>query len=475
MKILFVLPYRNDGLEPLGMLYLAGAARRAGHEVEAVLPSKRALAGVFRTLEPDVLAYSVVTGWHRKYLELNRWVKATHAPHTLSIFGGPHPTYYPIMVQEEGVDAICLGEGEFALVDFLQRLENSDDHWVTSNWWVKQDGALHRNPLRPEIQNLDDLPFPDRSLLRGHPYYIKRHLRSFIASRGCAYDCSYCFNHAYRRLYHQDGLTVRVRHRSVNNLIAEIEQVRGEYDMRSVAFFDDIFVTSPAWLDQFAEAYHRRIGLPFECNLRVEQITHRSLARLKEAGCVIVAVGIEVADEQARADLLRRHYTNEEIAHACALVKEYGILLKTFNIVGLPPGHLQADLDTLAFNRVLKVDIPSASVFQPYPGTDLAERTRREGYWLGDVDSTPAGFDGRSSLRLADKAEIEVLQRLFFVSCRFRIFGPVLSVCLRLANIGLVHWTILVLDQTVSRLVSLIGRTFPIADDVRRRILRPRS
>lgn len=472
MKILFVLPYRNDGLEPLGLLYLAGAAKRAGHDVRAVPPSKRALARMVPLFEPDVLAYSVITGLHRSYLDLNRWAKATLAPQVLSVFGGPHPTYFPDMIHEEGVDAICLGEGEAALVDLLGRLENGDDPDATRNWWVKQDGTLSRNPLRPETQDLDDLPFPDRSLLRPFRGHINRNLRSFVASRGCAYDCSYCFNHAYRQMYHEAGLTTRVRLRSVETLVAEIEQVRRDDGMRSIAFFDDVFVASTAWLELFVQQYRQRIGLPFECNLRVEQTNRQSLALLKEAGCAIIAIGIEVADERTRTELLRRRYTNDQVAHACAKVKEHGILLKTFNILGLPPGHLEADLDTLALNCALKVDLPSASVFQPYPGTDLGEKARKEGYWAGDVDSIPAGFYGRSLLTLKDKAQIEVLRTLFFVSCKLGGARPLLSVCLSLARFRPARWALLALCRAVNRLMYLVGQNVPMAEDVRRFLLR---
>lgn len=471
MKILFVLPYQNDTMEPLGVMYLAAMLKQAGHEVQAVVPDRQSVIAALGTFPADILAYSVITGYQQQYLALNRWIRKNVVPNTMSVFGGPHPTYFPEFISNEGVDAICIGEGEEAFLDFVTRLESGEDFFLTKNWWVKYQGKVYQNPLRPEIADLDSLPFPDRYLLDTCPSYINKNLRAFMATRGCPYNCSYCFNPAYRELYRRDGLTTHVRRRTVDGLIAEINHVREHHGMRSVTFFDDIFVAVPDWLEEFATKYSQQIELPFECNLRIEQITSETVSALKRAGCAIIAIGIETADEEMRANVLRRRYTNEQLAHACALIREHGILLKTYNILGLPPGSIDADLRTLELNISLKADLPTASVFQPYPGTDLGEVVRREGYWDGDVNSIQLGFYGTCQLDINDRAKIELLQKFFLISAKIPFFLPIVKLILRFAHVGTLRRLVFWLHRNINDLGLLLGRKLYFAEDLKQSLL----
>lgn len=469
-----MLPYRNDGLEPLGVMYLAGMLKQAGHEVRAALPNKRSVVAVLRSFPADVLAYSVITGAHQRYLALNRWIRKNLAPSALSVFGGPHPTYFPDFIDNYSVDAICMGEGEEAFLDFVTRLERGEDFFLTKNCLVKYQDRIYRNPLRPEIADLDSLPFPDRGLLDIHPSYINKKLRAFIASRGCPYNCSYCFNPAYRELYRRNGLTAHVRRRSVDNLIAEIQLVRENYGMRSIAFYDDIFVTAPDWLEEFATKYSHQIGLPFECNLRIEQVAPETVSALKRAGCAIIAIGVEIADEEMRATVLRRRYDNEQLAQACALIQKHDILLKTYNILGFPPGDIDSDLQTLKLNIALRVDIPTASLFQPYPGTDLGNMVKQEGYWDGNVDSIGLSFYQGSPLVLKDKAKIEVLQKFFLLGVRFPKTMPFIRLCLALANISWFRHFVFFAYRISERISFFVGEKIVAHEPLRRLALRMR-
>ena len=471
MKIVFILPFQNDGLEPLGILSLAGMLKKVGHEVHAILPSKREISHNLQTLKPDILAYSVVSGWHQHYIILNQWIKKNFAPSALSVFGGPHPTYFPAYIYEDGVDAICRGEGEYAFVEFVTKLEKQEDYFTSKNWWVKHNGLVYKNTFRPEIQDMDTLPFQDRSLLEPYTSYFNRSLRAFSMSRGCPFNCSYCFNHAYRDIYRKSGLKTSLRCRSVDNVIAEIKQVSEKYSIQSIAFFDDVFNTSVDWLDEFSDKYKYQVGLPFECNLRVEQITARVVSTLKRAGCAIIAVGIEVADEEMRAAILRRRYTTDELIRACAIIKENGILLKTYNIFGIPPGKLNSDIDTLKLNGQLRVDIPTASIYQPYPGTDLGEKAQFDGYWDGNLDQIRLGFYKTSILKLRDKTKIELLQKYFFIFVKFPILMPLLKPVLSVTNFALFRYPIFWLHQTFTEIAIFLSKKILGTDTIRRNAL----
>jgi len=473
MRVLFVLPYQSGRLEPLGIMYLAAALQQAGHQVRAALPNRASIRAVLQSFPASILAYSVITGYQKRYLDLNRWIREDLAATALSLFGGPHPTFFPDFINNDGVDAICIGEGEGALVDFTNRLERGEAYHQARNWWVKYEDQIYRNTLRPEIADLDTLPFPDRRLLNTSPPYASQKLRAFLASRGCPYNCSYCSNHAYRELYRQQGLVARARHRSVDNLIAEIQLVRGRHGMRSIAFYDDVFVTAGKWLKEFAWKYSEQIGLPFECNLRVEQVTRETVAALKLARCAIIALGIETADEEVRTTLLRRQHTNEQIAQACAIIHEHHIMVKTYNVLGLPPGDIGDDLQTLYFNASLRIDVPTASLYQPYPGTDLGESVAREGYWDGNLDSVFPGFYRESSLALRDKMKIELLQKLFFAGGRFPKVLPLIRLCLAFASIGWFRRLVFLMYRLYERISFPIGEAIVASGAMRRVAMRP--
>lgn len=471
MKIIVVLPFNNYGLEPLGILYLSSALRNAGHKIVAVTPNKRRLMNSVIQFEPDILMFSVITGWHKQYLELNLFIKSFY-PRVFSIFGGPHTTFFPEHIYQSGVDAICRGEGESSVLEFMDKFEQFEDYTQTNGFWVKKQDEIFKNDLKTEINDLDQLIFPDRSLLELFPSYSNGHLRAFIASRGCPYNCSYCFNNAYRSLYKKSGLKTHVRIRSVENLIQEMIAVKNRYGNSSITFFDDIFPSESDWLEEFSSKYNKRIQLPFECNLRIEQITPQVVTYLKHAGCTIIALGIETVDRQLRTTILRRNYTNEEISRACALVREQGILIKTYNILGLPPGDLKREWNTMIFNSDCSVDIPTASLFQPYPGTVLGEESKRRGFWDGNIDNIQMGFYNSSPILIKDRVKIEMLQKLFPIGVRFPALRPIIRLLLVLASLSPVKKVVFSLCHNTINLGIFLSRHFRNAQNWREGILR---
>ena len=201
-KLLFII--KGTALvERYGVMMLAAALKRAGHDV-AVARAQRLgferLRDLVAELEPAALLYSAMTGEHQYLLDVNRRLKESYRG--VSAFGGPHATFFPEMISEEGVDVVCRGEGEGAVVDLAGALAEGGDYGRVANLWVKRDGDVVRNELRPLVEDLDALPFADREILyegdadlRDHPTKI------FFAMRGCVFRCTYCFNHHFNDMY----------------------------------------------------------------------------------------------------------------------------------------------------------------------------------------------------------------------------------------------------------------------------------
>lgn len=417
------------GRMPLGILCLSAALKRAGHEAavaDACRPEE--VYAALESFAPDVLLYSVRTGYHRAYTKLNRQLKARR-PEALSIFGGPHATFYPQMLEADpAVDAVCVGEGEEALSDFMDRLEAGGDWERTPNFWARRGGVIHRNPVRP-LSELDALPEPDRGLLDGHPAARGFPIRSFIASRGCPYDCSYCFNKAFADIY--EGKGGRVRLPSVRRFVGEIARELEAAPFESVQFEDDIFGLAPRWLEEFATEYAARVGLPFSCNVRAELVTERMAGELARAGCASVWMGLEAGDETVRRELLLRPNSDAVTARAIGLFQSRGIKVSTENIIGLPGTTLEQDLLTLRLNLALKPDYLNCSIYQPYPRTALGAVAREQGLFSGDYDELGDFYEG-TSLKVPHKRELENLQELFAPTLLLPALYPALPFLIRL-------------------------------------------
>jgi anaerobic magnesium-protoporphyrin IX monomethyl ester cyclase len=417
VHVLFIIKEIDN--EPHGILRVSSALKQVGHETEMVVATEEDPMEAALRIKPDVLAYSVYTGTQRYYLDVNLRIRSQLD--VFSIMGGPHPTFFPEIIEEEGVDAICIGEGEYATVDLMAALEKGNPIENIPNWWVKSDGRIHRNPLRPLVTDLDELPFPDRDLLyRAHPLSRQRKLKPFITGRGCPYNCSFCFNEAYSQLYGGKGR--RTRRRSVDNVIRELKVVRDQYPLDFVMFLDDTFIINKKWLEELAARYQEEIGLPFWCQVRPNLVTEERAAMFKDMGCVSVSFGLETANDQLRYEVLNRHISKEQILKACRVLRDYGIKYSTNNMLGLPTGGLETDVETLDLNIKCQADYVNVFLYQPYPKTKLGEMALREGLMTGTFDDLSGSVTDDTVIKFSsemEKRQIENLQKLLSVTAEF--------------------------------------------------------
>ncbi len=422
MHVLFVIKEIDN--EPHGILRVSAALKQAGHKTDMVVETEEDPVEVARRLNPDVVAFSVYTGTQRHYLAVNRRIR--DEVDVLSIMGGPHPTFFPEIIEEEGVDGICIGEGEYASVDLMNALENGEPVENIPNWWIKSNGRIHRNGLRPLVTDLDVLPFPDREILyRAHPLSSTRKLKPFITGRGCPYNCSFCFNEAYSDLYKGKGR--RTRRRSVDNVIEELKEVREKYPLDFVLFLDDTFIINKKWLQQLAVRYKEEIGLPFWCQVRPNLVTEEKVALFKDMGCISVSFGLETANDRLRYEILNRRITKEQILKASRLLRQYGIKYSTNNMLGLPTGGLETDLETLDLNIDCRADYVNVFLYQPYPKTKLGEMALRQGLMEGTFDDLSGSVTDDTVIKFSsemEKRQIENLQKLLSVTAEFPFLKP---------------------------------------------------
>ncbi|PKO21561.1 MAG: hypothetical protein CVU38_14100 [Chloroflexi bacterium HGW-Chloroflexi-1] len=443
MRVLFVA--QELSYEPQGIMVLSAVLKQAGHDVALTVANREDPVAYAVQYRPDVLGYSVMTGSQRAYFDLNRRIRAALDPvraaleqkPAFSVFGGPHPTFFPEMIGEPGVDGVCIGEGEGALLDLANALADGGFRADIPNWWFNVDGEVVKNPVRPLIRDLEMLPFPDRALIYDkHISLASSKIKYFMSSRGCPYNCTYCFNHAYYQIYAGER---RGHQLPVDAVIAQVNAVRARWPLEQVVFVDDLFIVHNDWLEELAEKWPHQVGLPFFCNARANLLVKdpRKVELLKRAGCQTVSMGIEAANDRIRVELLKRRMTRDDIVQAGQMVRAAGMQITATNILGLPTSTLEDELDTVRLNTQAQISYAYSFLFQPYPGTELGRFTHDQGLMVGTFDDIGEVAWDHSILAFEDKTQkpqIEHLQRLFAIGVELPWLEPVIRRLIRLPH-----------------------------------------
>lgn len=384
MHVLFIV----NGIhlcERIGILTLSSVLKQAGHRVLLYNVRGRSEETILRDIGrigPSVLAYSAMSTEIRPLLRINRMIRRGMQNGVKSVFGGPHPTFVPEMIVEEGVDAVCRGEAEESFLHYLEYLDGCRTPDQVPGFLLRDGKDVVTNPIAALPSDLDAIPFPDRALWEMIDACPME--KFFFSSRGCPYDCTYCFNQSYNKIYGNPKPVIRQR--SVENFIAEIKIVLNRYPEVYPLFNNDCFLMAPlSWLEEFAARYRREIGRPFGCNIRANHATEAKIRVLAEAGWRYCYFGVECGDEEFANQVLRRRLTNEQIRQTARLLRSYGVRFATSNINALPSDNpLETDRKTLQLNIECKPDFAMAHIFYPFPGTQLAEYTKAKGLFDGD-------------------------------------------------------------------------------------------
>ncbi|GAB4339728.1 MAG: radical SAM protein [Candidatus Abyssubacteria bacterium] len=416
---------QNIAYEYLGVMSLSAVLTEAGHETGVFIleRSEETLAREVLDFKPDLVGFSCTTGIHRWAVKFAAYLKKLAQVRT--IFGGPHATFFPQLIDEPSVDIVCRGEGEGAIVEIADKLDAGASIEDTANCHIKANGGIVRNELRPLIQDLDSLPDPDRALYRSKYRYLRKTQAAFMAGRGYPFRCSFCFNHAMRKLYEGKGRFVRFR--SPERIVDEIAEAKMRWNLRTVYMQDDTLALDKSWVRRFAPLYRERVGLPLICLLRADQADESSIEELKNAGLKNVFFGIESGDERLRNELLNKGITDNDIFRMVAVLRKQGIRFRTYNMVGLPGETLEQALKTLRLNAQIRTDFPWCAIFHPFPGTELGESASRSNLLTRSMEDVPPSFFRESILNSTDSSAIANLQKLFYYGVKFPRMIPLIE------------------------------------------------
>ncbi|MDO8675641.1 MAG: radical SAM protein [Candidatus Omnitrophota bacterium] len=379
MNILYVVDTFSI-IEPMGTLQLSGITKARGHKSFVCAIDD---GDVWRKLDEeriDAVACSFMSTEAGGFNVLVRGIRERY-PRMPIIAGGPHPTYYPQIINTWPLDAVVVGEGDHVVAELLENLYLGRDISHLSNVHTRE----FKNPQGNLVEALDALPFSDRDLLDGIAPFKYIPMKSFFATRGCPYSCSYCFNSAFNKMHKDKGEVLR--RRSVENLIQEIEQVKKNHKMDFVRFGDDTFVMKyDAWVEEFCDKYPKRVGVPFYFLIHPNLASEPLISSLKKAGCHSIMLGIESGNQDVRRKVLDRYVADATIKKAFDLYRKYDIKVFSNTILALPETTLKEDLESLNFTLDCRPFYSGFTVFTPFPGTALGEYSRAKGYVKGSDD-----------------------------------------------------------------------------------------
>lgn len=409
-RLLFL---QNIDYEFLGPMYISSMAQSGGHECRLLLGSTiQEFDHCITDFKPDLVGFSLMSGSHHWAIRTARQIKQEFGIPT--IFGGAHPTFFPEIIETAEVDMILRGEGEDAVVEILNHIERRLPLNGIQNVWHK-NGKLYKNDVRPLRGELDDYPFPDRTLYDDLEGRLDRSVRNVITSRGCPWHCSFCFEDSMRELYAGKGKYVRIR--NVEKVLEECIQLKTTSGVETIYFADDVFGLSKRWLYEFLPRYKHEVDLPFICLVRADIVASdpEYAYRLAEGGCKSVFFGIESGNEALRNNVLSKQLTTAQIDTAARFLHDASIPFRAYNIVGLPGETLEDAFSTVELNVRIKTDFPWCSVFSPFPGTALTDRAIAEGYLDRDFDpdKLSQSFFTDSPLRQEAGAQLQNLQKFF--------------------------------------------------------------
>lgn len=392
MKILFIsINVVNSTVqEELGISYIATFLREHGYECrvycfvgDAIDYNQIMLFGA------DIIGFPMYHRTGKKVLEVIDEIKK-EVPSTYILLGGYTPTYYfeELMLKNMNIDFVIHGEGEKPTLKLIQELEKKTPLLNNVNSLVyRKNGLLVVNQEEEHIKNLDELPFPDRSILQH--YHLKT--ANISSSRGCLRNCSFCVSHNYWK--DRNGITWRGR--SAENFVDEICYLINTYNISRFsivdASYEDSFTENFQRLQKFCdEIKTRNINIAYYINFRSEIIKYIPICLINsliETGLAGVFLGVEAFNNHD-LKVLGKTTTADENIQAIKFFKQYSIQLDVGIINFNPYSTFESLYENVKYISLLRY----ASYFtfnnqvRIYKGSNLYNRVYKDGLLKHNCD-----------------------------------------------------------------------------------------
>ncbi len=428
LKILLMKPcsQADELIPPFGLGYLATASRK-NHDVKILDGIKEKLTlteleqilreGSFDAVGIQVFTFQIITA--KSYSNLIKRI----LPKAKIILGGPHPSCAPDTIFDyfPGADYAFKGEAEIGLSELLDLLSKgnvSQDSLslVPGLVWIDSGRTIVNKQIF--VDNLDELGMPSWDLIRPNTYPLSPHggffrnypIAPIIISRGCPFSCTYCAGHLISGK--------KIRFRSADNVIEEIKILYHQYGIREIHIEDDNFTFNRNLVMEFCRKLkENNLSISWTCpnGVRLDTLDKDLLLAMKDVGLYSISVGIESGSERILKDM-KKNLAKEIIKEKINLIKECGLDVTGFFIIGYPTETKDDIMETIDFARSLALKRASFSLFKPFPGTEITRNLIEKGelkgiseedwahFVLADAVYAPPGFTREEMKKLRRKA-----------------------------------------------------------------------
>jgi anaerobic magnesium-protoporphyrin IX monomethyl ester cyclase len=382
--------FENQG--NLGLGYLASVLRQHGYTVQVVdiEQEPESIVGAALEIDPILIGFSLIFQFFiDRYAHLLGLMRAAGIECHFTMGGHfPSLSYQQTLELVPELDSVVRFEGELTLLELADAIGTGAEWRRIQGVAYREQGQVLATPARPLLEDLDQLPYPDRNY---HPKAVLgRSIMPIVASRGCARTCSFCSIHTFYRA--APGKVVRTRRPSA--VVEEMRALYEEQDTRIFLFQDDDFpLFGPVWkrwATQFVEELHRS-GLSREViwkmNCRADAVDRDLFIQMRDAGLYLVYMGLESGSEEG-LETLHKQITVEQNLRAVNLLKSIGLMWEYGFMLLDPSSTFESVRANLAFLRTILADGCLPVTFcrmLPYDGTPIKDALVRSGRLLGDV------------------------------------------------------------------------------------------
>lgn len=411
MKITFIAPPSLDGKPAADRLYgcaysfyylphipsllCATVLRDNGYKVELPdFPAHKKTIHEFndyiKTTDTDIFVFYSVFLTKRTDLLAREMIRKIK-PDSRFIYMGPYPTAFPHELIDDREDTVVVrGEPELTTLKFVKAVEMGSSLDELENIVYRKGGNVLSGPFGEFIQNIDNLPVPDRRLL-DHSVYFNSKMKAspqtvLLTSRGCSFKCWYCFPNSLsyvREAVHKEryGKKPPVKIMSAERVERELKEI-AELGFKAVSVMDDNFIWGEQRTLQLCGLF-KKYNLEWSCLARADLITEPIVKAMKESNCTYVDFGIESFDPE----VLKCIKKDLDIGKAKATIKlmqRYGVEPEVNILIGSCPTETEESIQrTIDAVEELRIHYVLYSIATPFPGTELYEAAKREGWLIG--------------------------------------------------------------------------------------------
>jgi len=366
---------------PLGLLYVGGALRRNGYDVKIyhVMSSQISHAAKEIVKENPLFAgFSVLTGQTiQACADLSKRLKESGG--IPIVWGNAHPSLLSEQcLGEDYIDYVVIGEGEETSVELANALSEGADVSSIHGLGYKNDGQIIVNPRRPPIKDMDKYPM-DWSLIEDrmeqylNPYWDRKRMLHTVSSRGCPYDCAFCYNAKFS--------CRRWNCHSAEFVIDQVQWLQKKFNIDAVSWDDDNFFTQKERAFKIVE----KLSLPYYCESRAEYINDEFAERLSETDCRLILMGMESGSDRILRSINKGCTVEDNLNAVRNLAKYKNVCISGSFMFGLPTetyDEFQKTIDLIIKMLKIKPQMTfTAGFYMPYPGTELYDLVKTMGFY----------------------------------------------------------------------------------------------